>query len=113
MLTEDGLILCLEKYDVIRQTELTYFFKKWEFSKKVNQVRKGAFNSFAYDTEKVAFESYIKRKEKQLWYSERSRQTATIALDRARECKKVMIREYGCMSSKMGRPDIMRDMWFD
>lgn len=62
----------LREYPVVKETEHTYFIALptyTSFAKKLKQVKKNAYNTFAYSTKEKAKEHFIRRTSRRiLWF---------------------------------------------
>jgi hypothetical protein len=112
-MAEEGITLRLRSFEVARQTDKTYFIKMFEFSRVTRQCRKGAVRSFAYDNKEQAFNSYMQRKTKQAWHAKVAMQTAELSLKQAMTHKDLLTRNYGAMTSVMGKPEFYEYVHFD
>lgn len=71
----------LEKYPVTKRTPCGVWVDVWSVPKFcLNDARK----RFAYPTVELAFESYVIRREKQLWYLKRDHDKIVALLERAK-----------------------------
>ena len=94
---EDGLRIKLSKFYSVKETAcFHYIVDEWEFSRlkrcdlegmasldqsfTVRRVGKHALRSYCYQSKALALNSFIKRKEKQLFHAETATSKATLAL---------------------------------
>lgn len=60
----------LTEHPVIRETEHSYFIKRYRFGSLERRVGKNAYNTFAYDTKEKAKEHFVRRTTKRIsWFT--------------------------------------------
>lgn len=126
IITEEGVCLVCDKFHPVRETKCMYFVvPDWAVTKTGSihtstrkRVHKDSLRRYCYPTKELAFESYKKRKARQLMLAEESVEKATTALKFA--SGDVFEQVKLCGSNKgfddllvMGRPDIIDTYIFD
>lgn len=68
--SEDGdTAIHLREFPVIRETEHTYFIKRFYWGDAERPVKKNAYNTYAYNTKEKAKQHFIRRTHKRIsWY---------------------------------------------
>lgn len=125
---EDGFYLVEHKFYPIRETECFYFvLPEWKYNvykngcmpsyaKTAKRVSKNGLRRKCYPTKKLAMESYLARKRKQVWHAQDALNKARYALSQLSEDSKFSdfeVDKYCGSSALVGRPDFIDEYIFD